>query len=270
MSKAFASADKPSFHPIIDNYLGLESDLEKISNFDAVTPPKIVSDLGDYSLSKGKATDIPQSNYLSPTKAGFAWGGPTNRSPQMQSDLSPMSSNVSSFYYDRIEELLPEKKMIAEKLYKKDLPTFASMVEEGIETPQKDLDFQQRSKVPFRNHFSKSRYLSDFQKLKEELKYRLSFKSKEEFEKDKHKKEAASGLKFMRKLGGKLRRKTSVRRDIVSNIRREAQQISESPAKSVKTMDSSETKISPRIALMKLQQEWLLESKDKNDGASHF
>lgn len=33
-------------------------------------------------------------------------------------DVSPMSSNVSSFYLDRIEELLPEKKMIAEKLFK--------------------------------------------------------------------------------------------------------------------------------------------------------
>ena len=57
----------------------------------------------------------------------------------------------------------------------------------------------------------------------------------------------------MRKLGGKLRKKASIKRDIVSNIRREAQQVSESPAKSVKTMDSSETKISPRIALMKMQ-----------------
>lgn len=34
------------------------------------------------------------------------------------SDLSPMSSNVSSFYLDRIDELLPEKKLIAEKLFK--------------------------------------------------------------------------------------------------------------------------------------------------------
>jgi len=42
----------------------------------------------------------------------------------------------------------------------------------------------------------------------------------EEFEKDKHKKEAASGLKFMRKLGGKLRRKTSLKKDMVANIRR--------------------------------------------------
>jgi hypothetical protein len=29
-----------------------------------------------------------------------------------------MSSNISSFYLDRIEELLPEKRLIAEKLYK--------------------------------------------------------------------------------------------------------------------------------------------------------
>jgi hypothetical protein len=46
--------------------------------------------------------------------------------------------------------------------------------------------------------------------MKEELKYRLSFKSKEDYEKDKHKKEAASALKFMRKLGGKLRKKISI------------------------------------------------------------
>jgi hypothetical protein len=52
-----------------------------------------------------------------------------------------MSSNVSSFYYDRIEELLPEKKMIAEKLYKKDLPTFASNEDEAaMDTPQKNLE----------------------------------------------------------------------------------------------------------------------------------
>jgi len=42
----------------------------------------------------------------------------------------------------------------------------------------------------------------------------------------------------------------------------------ESPAKSIKTVDSSETKISPRIALMKMQQEWLDESKDKSE--THF
>lgn len=29
--------------------------------------------------------------------------------------MSPISSNVGSFYYDRIEEFLPEKKLVAEK-----------------------------------------------------------------------------------------------------------------------------------------------------------
>jgi hypothetical protein len=28
---------------------------------------------------------------------------------------SPLSSNVGSFYYDRLEEFLPEKKLVAEK-----------------------------------------------------------------------------------------------------------------------------------------------------------
>ena len=32
--------------------------------------------------------------------------------------MSPLSSNVSSFYLDRIEELLPEKKLVTEKLFK--------------------------------------------------------------------------------------------------------------------------------------------------------
>lgn len=32
--------------------------------------------------------------------------------------MSPMSSNVSNFYLDRIEELIPEKKLIASKLFK--------------------------------------------------------------------------------------------------------------------------------------------------------
>jgi hypothetical protein len=52
---------------------------------------------------------------LSPTK-----GAGLNRSgySDTRTDASPISSNVSSFYYDRIEELLPEKKLIAEKLYR--------------------------------------------------------------------------------------------------------------------------------------------------------
>jgi hypothetical protein len=46
-----------------------------------------------------------------------------------------MSSNVSSFYLDRIDELIPEKKLIAEKLFKgKDLPNFA-MESADPETP---------------------------------------------------------------------------------------------------------------------------------------
>ncbi len=48
-----------------------------------------------------------------------------------------MSSNVSSFYLDRIDELLPEKKMIAEKLFKnRDLPNFPSLDDQN-ETPVK-------------------------------------------------------------------------------------------------------------------------------------
>lgn len=37
--------------------------------------------------------------------------------------MSPLSSCVSSFYIDRIEDLLPEKKLVTEKLFKqKDQP----------------------------------------------------------------------------------------------------------------------------------------------------
>lgn len=32
--------------------------------------------------------------------------------------MSPISSNISSFYFDRIDELLPEKKLVTEKLFK--------------------------------------------------------------------------------------------------------------------------------------------------------
>jgi len=143
-----------SFHPhtLIDNYLRLESDTEKIS--DLPTPPKMTSELGDFSPTK--APPIPQKNYLSPTKAGFGWGAPRDKS-FMQSDLSPMSSHVSSFYFDRIDELLPEKKMIADKLYRKDFPTFAELVEYAIETPQKSQESPQRQRVhQFRGHFDKN------------------------------------------------------------------------------------------------------------------
>jgi hypothetical protein len=32
--------------------------------------------------------------------------------------MSPMSSYISGFYLDRIDELLPEKKLVTEKLFK--------------------------------------------------------------------------------------------------------------------------------------------------------
>ena len=56
------------------------------------------------------------TNFLSPTKQGMFKKSSDHGGNA--ADYSPMSSNVSSFYYDRIEELLPEKKLIAMKLFK--------------------------------------------------------------------------------------------------------------------------------------------------------
>ena len=101
--------------------------------------------------------------------------------------MSPMSSNVSSFYFDRIEELLPEKKLIAEKLYRNSeiKPTNVSC----FSTP-----INMRAKSPLRNRFRKrmDKSMSNFQKEKEELKYNLmQFRTAKDYNKDKQKKNSA-------------------------------------------------------------------------------
>ena len=61
--------------------------------------------------SKSGLSEFDYQQYLSPNKRlGLNTRG--------SEDMSPISSNISSFYLDRIDELLPEKKLVTEKLFK--------------------------------------------------------------------------------------------------------------------------------------------------------
>lgn len=117
--------------------------------------------------------------------------------------MSPMSSNISSFYLDRIEELLPEKKLIAQKLFKDgNVPAMNTSI---ISTPLNNRNSKSPMRFRFRKRYDKS--MTDFQKEKEELKYNLiQFKHAKDYLKDKNKKNSAQALKFLRKLGRKLRK----------------------------------------------------------------
>jgi 6-pyruvoyl-tetrahydropterin synthase len=64
-------------------------------------------------------------NIFYPNKQTLAVGNEASHNPLNKSSdtvsqyryeaMSPMSSNIGSFYYDRLEEFLPEKKVVAEK-----------------------------------------------------------------------------------------------------------------------------------------------------------
>lgn len=114
---------------------------------------------------------------------------------------------MSSFYLDRIDELIPEKKSVAEKLFKNKENTLNPSFQPIIATPMKSKNQSREPKFRMKpSTFNlKGRGMSDFQRKKEKLKYKLMFKSEEEYRKDKERKNAAKGLKFLRKLGRKLR-----------------------------------------------------------------
>lgn len=195
----------------------------------------------------------------------------------METAQSPMSSNISSFYEDRIEELLPQRKHVGEKLFKdkeeeyhheEDYENFVSPPLKKTFQPAPDLKKVER---PRRKPKFNWKPLTAFQKRKEKLRDRLTlFGSKKEYQKNKKRKNTAQALKFLRKLGTKLRKPASVakRRINVTTSRKRTEEynnlFNSSPVKSIFTSQSPETKvifsisriqISPRQALMQYQQD---------------
>ncbi|CDW78153.1 UNKNOWN [Stylonychia lemnae] len=243
-----------NYNPFIDNYLGIDCDNIDDHSQSSESPLRILSQ----EISAIQKLEITQKNYLSPTKIP----GLQSRNQRLQlggqvSDMSPMSSYISGFYLDRIDELLPEKKLVTEKLFKgKD--QHQQILQE--DTPFNRVDDNNRQSINFKQRYE-NKFLSKFQRRKEKLRYKLQFPRKQDYIDDKNKKKSAQALKFLRKLGRKLRRPQAfIKQGRQINIKKQSDGVSsqfnyfESPAKSCITIESNETRISPRQALIKQQQ----------------
>ncbi len=65
-----------NFIPMIDNYLGIETEQDLVLTIDDNSPPKVTFDIDSTNKAvRAQTLDISQDNYLSPTKMGntFQW-----------------------------------------------------------------------------------------------------------------------------------------------------------------------------------------------------
>ncbi|TNV86326.1 hypothetical protein FGO68_gene1405 [Halteria grandinella] len=240
---------------------------------------------------------------------------------------SPMSSNIGSYYYDRLEEFLPEKKVVAEKklirmaskyFYEDENGKTAvsnsrvniplKQIEEKVSpqvsttTPRYRGGWQQNSRGGYgggvstgsiqKSQYGYGRFSPRKRKANQQepsllqkkaiLRERLTkFKDQQAETKEKQRLETAQSLKFLRKLGRKLRnpvfKKVPINRfgsGVYNNLgtqnsispkriapatspyHKDSRKASDSPPKSMISQDDarSSKKISPRIQLMQHQK----------------
>ncbi|CDW88703.1 UNKNOWN [Stylonychia lemnae] len=199
---------------------------------------------------------ISETHFLSPIKRRLG-------SNQMSDgdNHSTYSSQVSSFYLDKIDELIPEKKSVAEKLLRKQ-ETVKDFENPVIETPAKPQKQPSQFRIP-RQFVYSNKHASSFIKLKAELKMKLlNYRSEQEYKREQDKKTSAQALKYLRKLGRKIRKSQNVKFNFEqNNARMFNQQQPKNPfmdsARSPieQTVSQVSQKISPRQALMQQQMQ---------------
>ncbi len=117
------------------------------------------------------------------------------------------TSVATNFYFDRIDEMIPEKKLVTMKLFKTDLNAPEAMLSPDGNT------LHQPSKIAFPSP-SKKEYEKCVKELKENL---IKYKNKENEEAERKRNETATALKFLRKLGSKLRKTKDPMRLVILN-----------------------------------------------------
>lgn len=136
--------------------------------------------------------------------------------PNMQrcgSDCNSHTSVGTNFYMDRIDEMIPEKKLVTKKLFKSDMNNDALMFDSPAAKEQTEphAKFSMRMTLPSP---SKKEYEKCVKELKENL---IKYKSKQNEVAEKKKTETATALKFLRKLGSKLRKTKDPMRLVILN-----------------------------------------------------
>eukprot|EP00347_Sterkiella_histriomuscorum_P003279 403364897 len=228
-------------------------------------------------MGSRETLQVSESQFLSPIKKKKF----SSNASDLAGAISTISSNVSSFYLDKIDELMPEKKSVAEKILKKQ-QTLADVNPFFEKTPVKPCKpTVNRTFISKLFSLNKKPYtdkrLTQFEQFKKETIRKLKMskededyqkRENEERIKQKEKRNQAQALKYLRKLGRKLRKTQQLRFNFEQkNLQLQAQSMTElsQAVNKLREESQNEEKISPRVRLMQQQQQSLQKQKDYLD-----